>query len=243
MQAWGLTDVGMVRAENQDAFVIQNLSDSCLLAIVCDGMGGASSGDIASRLALQVFARYVSEEWNADMTGVDLCQLLCQGVEQANAAVFAHAETRAEYRGMGTTLVAALVCETAAYVVNVGDSRAYSIGESGIAPITVDHSLVQILLNRGELTPEEARTHPDRNLITRAVGTEAHVSADAYEVPSESWEALLLCSDGLTNLVADQEILFEIAHGETKADCCHRLLQIAKNRGAPDNVTAVLVTR
>ena len=142
---------------------------------------------------------------------------------------------------MGTTLVAMLIQNMRVTVVNVGDSRAYRINRDGIRCITTDHSLVQMMVDRGELTPEMARTYPGKNYITRAIGTESLVSGDTYHLDVEKGDALLLCTDGLSNIIDEQEILFEVVHGVNKQLCCQRLLEIAKNRGAPDNVTSVLV--
>ena len=143
---------------------------------------------------------------------------------------------------MGTTLVAAVIQPKKAVVVNVGDSRAYRINTDGIMQITQDHSLVQMMVDRGEITPEQAKVNPSKNLITRAVGTEPAVICDIFPLKLEKGDFLLLCSDGLTNLVDDQEILFEVVHGQQPDDCCVRLLDIAKKRGAPDNVTCVMVS-
>ena len=142
---------------------------------------------------------------------------------------------------MGTTLVAAMICGDRATLVNVGDSRAYGINRSGICQLTRDHSLVQMMVDRGDLTPEVAKSYPGKNLITRAVGTEPVVICDVYHREVSKGDYLLLCSDGLSNVMDDQEILFEVVHGVNKQQCCQRLLSIAKNRGAPDNVTSVLV--
>ena len=127
-------------------------------------------------------------------------------------------------------------------IANVGDSRAYIFDKDGIRFVTVDHSLVELMVRRGEITREQAKTHPSKNLITRAVGTEASVDCDFYSQELHPGDAVLLCSDGLSNEMADQEILFEVVHGVQKDGCCQRLLDIAKGRGAPDNVTVVLAT-
>ena len=142
---------------------------------------------------------------------------------------------------MGTTLVALLIHGKTATIVNVGDSRAYLVGSNGILQITTDHSLVQMMIAQGELTPEKAKYCPSKNLITRAIGTEAHVSCDIFHRRVEKGTFYLLCTDGLSNLLDDQEILFEVAHGGDITQCCERLLDIAKKRGAPDNVTSILV--
>jgi protein phosphatase len=142
---------------------------------------------------------------------------------------------------MGTTLVAALVRGRKASVINVGDSRCYGVNEDGIWQITKDHSLVQMMVDRGELPPELAKSYPGKNFITRAIGTEPTVLSDVFYLDLQKGDFLLLCSDGLSNVMDDQEILFEIAHGVNRQHCCQRLLDIAKNRGAPDNVTSILV--
>jgi protein phosphatase len=142
---------------------------------------------------------------------------------------------------MGTTLVAALIRNRSATVVNVGDSRAYSVTRDGIRQLTVDHSLVQMMVQRGELTPEQAKTYPGKNFITRAIGTESVVECDLFRLDVERGDAIFLCTDGVTNIVDEQEILFEVVHGVNKQYCCQHLLDIAKSRGAPDNVTGVLV--
>ena len=142
---------------------------------------------------------------------------------------------------MGTTMVAALVVGDRAYILNIGDSRCYLVRPEGITKVTRDHSVVEDLVARGQITPEQARQHPQKNLITRALGAESRLRADLFRQPMEHGDALLLCSDGLSNMVSDQELLYEVLHGGPAEDCCRRLLDIALSRGAPDNVTAVLL--
>ena len=241
MQYWGITDPGCTRTQNQDAFQIEKLDRSTILCVVCDGMGGAKSGNVASNLALDVFVQEVKRTWVSGMDTEKSDQMLKNAVKLANFTVYDQARQFEEFSGMGTTLVAALIHGKYATIVNIGDSRAYSIKSDGVRQLTVDHSLVQMMVTRGELTPEQARTYPGKNLITRAIGTEAVVECDMYHRKLESGECLLLCTDGLSNLVDEQEILFEIVHGANRQSGCERLLEIAKNRGAPDNVTCVLV--
>ena len=142
---------------------------------------------------------------------------------------------------MGTTLVSAISYDGGVVVTNVGDSRAYHITEDGITRITKDHSLVESMVDRGDITEEEARRHPSRNLITRALGPDISADCDGYICPMQPGEYLLLCSDGLVNTVTDQEMLFEVIHGDGPDTCLDRLLAIARSQGAPDNVTAVLM--
>jgi len=242
MQYWGLTDPGCVRAQNQDTYLIEKLDRNTLLCVVCDGMGGAKSGNIASSLAADVFVQEVKHCWNGNMDREKTDQMLSGAVKLANFTVYDQSRQFEEFDGMGTTLVAALISRgKKATIINVGDSRAYGIDREGIRQLTVDHSLVQMMVDRGELTAEQAKTYPSKNFITRAVGTENTVQCDLFHMDLNKGDYILLCSDGLSNMMDDQEILFEVVHGVNKQHCCQRLLNIAKNRGAPDNVTSVMV--
>ena len=241
MQCWGLTDPGCVRAQNQDAYQIEYLDRNTLLCVVCDGMGGAKSGNVASTLAVDVFVQEIKRTWTAAMDREKIDQMLRGAVKLANFTVYDQAMQFEEFSGMGTTLVAALIRGRDVTVINVGDSRTYRVNRGGIRQLTVDHSLVQMMVDRGELTPELARTYPGKNFITRAIGTEPVVESDLFHCNVDRGDCLLLCSDGLSNMMDDQEILFEVVHGTNKQLCCQRLLDIAKNRGAPDNVTSVLI--
>ena len=241
MQSWALTDQGCVRSQNQDTYKIEQLDKNTLLCVVCDGMGGAKSGNVASALAADVFVQDVRQNWNAAVSRERTSQILQDAVKLANITVYDQSRQIEEFEGMGTTLVAVLVHGKVVTAVNVGDSRAYKIDRAGIRQITKDHSVVQMMVDRGELTPELARTYPGKNLITRAVGTETSVLTDVFQLEVEKGDGLLLCSDGLSNMMDDQEILFEVAHGVNKQACCQRLLDIVRGRGAPDNVTSVLI--
>lgn len=241
MQHWELTDLGCVRANNQDAYQVEQLGRNALLCVVCDGMGGAKSGNVASSLAADVFTQEIKNTWMPGMDSPKIEQMLRNAVKLANFTVFDQSQQFEEFSGMGTTLVAALIQGKHATILNVGDSRAYRIDHDGIQQITVDHSLVQMMVDRGELTPEQAKTYPGKNYITRAIGTESVTNCDVFHHKLERGTCLLLCSDGLSNMVDDLEILFEVVHGVDKRKCCEQLLSIAKNRGAPDNVTCVLV--
>lgn len=240
MQYWGLTDPGCVREQNQDAFQLEQLDRHTLLCVVCDGMGGAKSGNVASSLAVDVFTQEIKRSWNPDMDEERLDQMLSGAVKLANFTVYDQAQQFEEFMGMGTTLVAALIHGKQVTFVNVGDSRGYCVDSDGIRQVTTDHSLVQMMVARGELTPERAKTYPGKNVITRAIGTEPVVDCDIFHKKLDKGDCVLLCTDGLSNMIDDQEILFEVAHGVDRKQCCARLLDIAKKRGAPDNVTSVL---
>ena len=237
MQAWGLTHRGAVRQQNQDAFAIQRLDDGRVVALVCDGMGGARAGNVASSMAVKLFM----EEFLRTSGREE--ERMRQAAALANREVFQRSLQDQDCTGMGTTLVAALAGEGGAVILNEGDSRAYHISQSGISLVTRDHSLVADLVERGELTREEAKNHPNRNLITRALGADPGLMADCFRQPMAPGDYLLLCSDGLSNVVEEQEMLYEVIHGEGDESCCQRLLDIALSRGAPDNVTAVLIRR
>ena len=241
MQTWYITDPGCVRPQNQDACLVEQLDENCTLCVVCDGMGGAKSGNVASALAVEVFMQEIRSSWKAGMSQTDVDDMMRSAIKLVNFAVYDQAAQFVDFAGMGTTLVAALVEGKNATVVNVGDSRAYRISSEGITLVTHDHSIVQMMIDRGELTLEEAKSYPGKNLITRAVGTDPVVECDLFHLSLEREHCILLCTDGLSNMVDEQEILFEVVYGEQRDECCKRLLDIALNRGAPDNVTCLLL--
>ena len=238
MKTWAITDVGLVRKENQDAYRIARNGDIC---VVCDGMGGAAGGQIASVLAAETYVEALEKVLKPDMTPEQLREASSYAVAMANQAVERRASQEEALANMGTTLVSAIACEGGAVVTNVGDSRAYYITEAGITRITKDHSLVESMVDHGDITGDEARHHPSRNLITRALGRDTNAACDGYIRPMAQGDYLLLCTDGLVNTVTDQEMLFEILHGQDEDTCLSRLMEIAKAQGAPDNVTAVLM--
>ena len=204
-------------------------------------MGGAAGGRLASRIAVDTFMLEMQKVLRQDMTPEQLREASSYAVTLANRAIRDAAEASVDCRGMGTTLVSAVSYDGGAVISNVGDSRAYRITADGIARITKDHSLVERMVDRGDITAEEARHHPNRNLITRALGPDMSALSDEYICPLGPGEFLLLCSDGLVDTVTDQEMLFEVIHGDDLNTCLDRLLTISKSHGASDNVTAVLM--
>lgn len=242
MEHWGITDAGAVRKQNQDYYLTLKISEDSMAAVVCDGMGGAKSGNIASKLAADTFLSEIKRSVHPDMEVEKAEAALRTAISLANAAVYENSQFSEDYAGMGTTLVAILILGATGIVANIGDSRAYLLNHLDVKRITTDHSVVEMMVQRGELKQEEAKSYPGKNLITRAVGTEKTVVSDLYRIPLQSGDNILLCSDGLSNFMSDQELLFETVHGANKSDCCQRLLQIVKQRGAPDNVTAVLIS-
>ena len=240
IKTWAVTDTGLVRKENQDTYRIARNGDIC---VVCDGMGGAAGGRLASTLASETYAAEMEKALKPDMTPEQLREASAYAVAMANRAVAERAEAEAALANMGTTLVAAVAYENGVVITNVGDSRAYYITEAGITRITKDHSLVETMVDHGDITADEARRHPGRNLITRALGRDTNAACDGYIRPMEQGDFILLCTDGRVNTVTDQEMLFEIVHGGDLDTCLDRLLHISKSQGAPDNVTAVLMQK
>lgn len=248
MNIWGLTDIGLVRKENQDAYAVRfNEESGHLVCVVCDGMGGVNGGRIASTLAVDTFINSCLGNLRAGMSVQEVQAIAEFAVAAANSTVHERSLTDANLRGMGTTLVSAIAWDDHILFSNVGDSRAYLIrsgcgdSESAIFRVTKDHSWVEKLLDMGNITEEEALHHPERNLVTRVLGPDSEAPSDSYLVELHSGDYVLLCSDGLVDTVTSQEMENEILRGGDDNSCLNRLLEIAKSRGAADNVTAVLL--
>ena len=240
MRVFGRTDKGRVRASNQDAFVCGRLSDTMLYAVVCDGMGGARGGNVASALAVKAIAERIAGGYRENMTTQSVRYVLESAIAAANVEVFDTAKDDADLQGMGTTVVAAVVCGQSAVVAHVGDSRAYLVTGTGIEQVTRDHSLVQEMVERGRLTQSEAKNHPRKHFITRALGVEDTVECDINEVEIPGEGELLICTDGLTNMVETEEI-FRIARSTPPEDAADRLISTANMAGGSDNITVVLI--
>lgn len=254
MKFYGKTDVGVRRTENQDCFGIYEILPGVTLLAVCDGMGGMAGGATASRLALDTFAQSMREhilpdnpEDEPDLGSIGLRFSLSASISDANRAVFKTAEASGgKLEGMGTTLVALLVVEnTLAYWLNVGDSRLYEITKDKIEQLTKDHSYVQHLVDIGEITYEEAQNSPIRNIIMRAVGIDGEVVADIESLnpaggTADSPRYLLLCTDGLSGVVSDEEISDIVLSGGTLREKTDKLVTSARDAGGPDNITVVL---
>lgn len=240
MKVCGKTDVGLRRHENQDTFAVEQ-GEKLLIAVVCDGMGGAEGGQIASSLAVETFMKEIRALLRADMTAGQLRELASFCVAKANTAVYQRALQEPAYQGMGTTLVSAVAGERDAVICNIGDSRAYLIHNGEMMRITHDHSVVQTLVENGDITAEEARTHPNRNLITRALGPDKTTLCDAFDVSFAHGDKILLCTDGLVVTATDEEICRIVCADKRAEEKLDDLIALAKAQGAPDNVTAVLI--
>lgn len=240
MKTWGITNTGLVRSENQDAYAAFTVG-SCYAAVVCDGMGGTHGGRIASSIAVERFEAELRAVLQDDAGEEQLRQAMLYAISLANDAIRREAARNTDYQHMGTTLVCALAREELVMIGNIGDSRAYHITGEGILQISRDHSVVENMVEKGDITRQEARRHPSCNLITRALGPDIQAQADTFSVPWQQGDFILLCTDGLVNTVSDQEMLFEVLHDGDIESCLDHLLQISLQRGAPDNITAVLL--
>lgn len=240
MNSWAITDKGITRAQNQDAYYSYCDPDNSLaLCIVCDGMGGANAGNVASKMAVEGFVEELNE-FCSKTHYISTKEMMREVARKVNRRIFDKSIDDSSLRGMGTTLVAALISEDNAAIINIGDSRAYHITPDSIHQITKDHSVVEELIDRGDITRDEARHHPNRNLITRAVGTSPSVEADHFTLKINDGDYILLCSDGLTNIVTDEEIHSIIYSDIPPDNYCKELVDLVLKRGAPDNITVVL---
>ena len=241
MELWGTTDSGKVRRQNQDVFkILYDEAKSVAVLVVCDGMGGARAGNVASSLAAEAFMHSIGFFLEYIEEQSDVAMKMADAVLAANRAVYEKSIIDEEYAGMGTTLAAAISTGKGEVVVNIGDSRVYHVTQNGIIQITKDHSVVEDMISRGDLTRAEARRHPNKHLITRALGTSNDEEPDVFFLNLDPGDHILLCSDGLSNVVLDSEILFELQSGASVRECCESLVNMALSRGAPDNVTAVI---
>ena len=237
MRVYSGTDIGRSRSVNQDYVYVSETPVGNLpnLFIVADGMGGHNAGDFASAFAVRVMVDSVKED--ADFNPV---KVIRHGIEVANHELIEQAKKSEERKGMGTTMVVATVVGNYVYVANVGDSRLYVIGNR-ITQITKDHSLVQEMVRMGELTEEDARNHPDKNIITRALGAEETVNIDFFDFRLEKDSNILMCSDGLSNMVSNEEIQKIIQTGAELQEKGETLLNLANEHGGKDNIAVVLI--
>lgn len=242
MRVYGRTDTGRVRASNQDAFVCGQLSSDTVYAVVCDGMGGANGGNVASSLAARIVTERLVENYRPQMERESVRNVLESAVAAANAEIYDAAMADSRLQGMGTTLVAAVLTGPEACIVHVGDSRAYRArrNDTVIEQVTVDHSVVQEMIASGRLTLEQAKNHPRRHFITRALGVEPTVEPDFTKCTLSQGEMLLLCTDGLTNPVEVSEI-GRIARSCPKEEIADRLILAANMNGGSDNITVALL--
>lgn len=248
MKYSGKTDIGLKRKNNQDSFMVVS-KDNFLSAVVCDGMGGAKGGNVASSLAVKAYTQVVKSVMSK-VTPVllepeDAEKTIKEAIAKANTAVYEAANYDIELEGMGTTLVSVLICGDNIIAANVGDSRLYLYNNGILKQVSNDHSFVQYLLDKGSITKEEAKNHPNRNIILRALGVNESVEPEIINLKNEEYEILLLCSDGLTTHLSDEEINEVIADNTDKHLSLKKkseiLIEKANEKGGIDNITVILI--
>ena len=240
MKIVGGTHVGMVRARNEDTFRYGSLSDGASWALVCDGMGGVHGGQLASTIAADMVAEKIKKCYNPSMSVSSLENLLLSAVTTANVIVYDRGDLDYNLKGMGTIIVVAIAKDNEACIAHVGDSRAYITDGKEIRQITRDHSLVQEMYDSGKISAEELENHPQKNIITRAMGVSENVEIDFNYVCVNSNEALILCSDGLSGLV-NEERLLEIYNSTDYESLAEEYIKAANAEGGKDNITVVIM--
>jgi protein phosphatase len=258
VEVFGRTDVGKSRDHNEDSFLVADLTkrNASLqpdvrqhtvgrrgsLFMVADGMGGAAAGEVASEMATTTVYNHMVTQWGNDqeVTEQRFAYRLKEAVELANQNIHEYAKSHLEVRGMGTTTTAAGVFDGALYLTQIGDSRGYLIRQSQIAQITKDQSLMQRLVDAGELTEEEAAVSERRNIILQALGPDPHVKVDLTRQELRRGDMLVMCSDGLSGLVKKEEILTIVMQATDLVGACKQLIELANSRGGPDNITCIV---
>lgn len=241
MRIVGKTDIGLVRESNQDSYAAGELPGGVAWAVVCDGMGGAAGGSVASSAAVKVISEQITSSYRVGMSSNSIKNMLVSAVSAANISVFDLGSSNTELAGMGTTVVCAVISGGAANIAHAGDSRAYMLSGGELCQLTRDHSVVQDMVEIGELTEREAKNHPNKNLITRAVGVDREIRVDFCVQNMGESDVLLLCTDGLSNYVEQEEIC-ALMKDSKYYEFADRLVERANKNGGGDNITVVAVT-
>ena len=240
MEIFSKSDIGLVRSQNQDDCRFGVISPSCAWAVVCDGMGGANGGNIASATAVDYISKEIEKMYSDELSKQELATLMTEIVSQANREIFDMSQNDVELTGMGTTCEFVLIKDTSVHVVHVGDSRTYAIRGGKIKQLTEDHSVVQEMVRRGELTYEQAQHHPNKNFITRALGIKPSVRLDYIETNFIYGDVLLVCTDGFSNCVSTGDMV-KICHENRGEGLTDKLVEKAKDGGGTDNITVTVI--
>jgi len=227
-----LTDVGNFRKVNED-YIDYYTDETKRIYVIADGMGGHNAGEIASKLAVENTISYINSLDKLE----DLEDSIKKAVWDSNNKIYELSKSKADLNGMGTTLTACLIKGNDMVIAHVGDSRCYIIKDKAISQVTKDHSLVQQLLDEGSITESEADNHPNRNIITRALGTNSTIDVDIIKMEINGIEKIILCTDGLSNLVNEQELYDFVMNND---DCCAELIELSKSRGTKDNISVIV---
>ena len=243
MQYYGITDIGMQRKENQDRICIPQENDEAKLFIVADGMGGANAGGVASSMAVEYVKQAILEKYDEVKEDRILLQnLIRNAIVGANKYIYEKSLENEQYSGMGTTIVVAIVYKSKVFIGHVGDSRIYRIRKHIIRQLTKDHSYVQVLLQNGTITKEEAENHPQKNMLVKALGCEEKVEPDVMVKGFLKDDILLMCTDGLTNMIKTDDIYNEVVAGKDNLkSTCNNLISHSKNNGGYDNISVILI--
>ena len=234
------TDTGLQRTNNQDYYTSCELQGGAVLAVVCDGMGGAAEGALASSTAAKTIHSRISNSYHEGMSDISVKSLLISSLENANKDLYNLSLTDKKYEGMGTTVVALIATDSFVYIAHAGDSRAYKISDNELIQLTRDHSVVQHMIENGEITVEEAINHPKKHIITRALGVDSDVKIDFCQEPFDDKEIIILCTDGRSNFCSTEDIVNHTSDG-LYFEYADRLVNIANNNGGGDNITVVAV--
>ncbi len=241
MKLYSQSDIGLLRNSNQDFCLTGYFPDGAAWAVVCDGMGGANGGSTASRVAAENISETITAGYRENMDSEEICSLMKLAVDYANKAVYEMSRHVAGLEGMGTTVVCVIAKDERLHVVHAGDSRAYLFTGDSIRQITTDHSIVQELVSAGKITPEQARSHPNRNLITRALGTEPKLMTDYNTVEFKDDAKVILCTDGMSNYITDDGLLDFIRSNDCD-QLTDKLIEKAKEMGGSDNITVAIIS-
>lgn len=243
MNVYGKTDIGKVRQENQDTFAYGKPSENTCFAFVCDGMGGQNGGNIASQITRDILVERFFRGLNQKLTQDIARKIIYDAYENANNVIINKSIVDSTLKGMGTTVVGAIVADDDLWIGHVGDSRAYLYSDGMLTKLTTDHSYVQMLVEQGDITEEEARNHPRRNEITRAIGMVTGVEFDFMAKKLRDNDKLLLCTDGLTGVCSDDEIKEVLDSCDDVKQCVNRLVNFANSNGGNDNITVVILEK
>ena len=242
MRVFAKTDIGMERKNNEDSYYISEDDSEIKLYIIADGMGGYNGGEVASRIAIEAIKEYIFEKFEENKYLRDnIIDMMYKAVEYSNKVVYKQSITNKDLEGMGTTLDVCLIYNSKAYIAHVGDSRVYRIRNENIRKITKDHSYVQSLIEDGKITKEEAYHHPKKNMLTKAIGCEKEVEADVYVKTFLKDDILIMTTDGLTNMLRDNEILEIVNKDIEKAT--KKLISKANEKGGLDNITVIIISK
>ena len=240
MQFYSMTDKGITRPNNEDYCNARQVGKFTLL-VLADGMGGANSGEVASSMTVKSIFNSLDENLMRHLTLADMPKTLSDVVKRTNTSVYELSRSNDAFEGMGTTLEICVVSEGTAYIAHIGDSRVYKITSDGnIKRLTKDHSLVEYMIDAGTITPEEAVNHPQKNVITKALGTSPDIEADIISFSLSDDDIIFMCSDGLSNMLSEEEIVSVVLSEENLSVCAEKLVQMANDAGGKDNITVIL---